>query len=605
MAWSGPTGFGLTCIVVAIVALGTPAGVMGPVPAVGGQATPGDSSTTASAPEAVGASAAQDTLASSDFDGRIDFLEIQSTGDGEYVYQFRVDGYVQKARVNQRVKSEGNDDLRRNADGTVTVTGLTGNEQSDAYTFVGDIVSFRTVRSESGADLFINGLEVSRTDLVDAHFLEVVSRDEDEDLTYEFRVRGTVERWRTADDIEADDRDRITRRSDGTTVVRGVTGDEAGDAFRIRGTILAFRKTGGDSKYLLRIDGLEVDPVTLKPGVSGGGDDDNGDDNGDDGEVRRIDECTRIDRAGRYVLTRDLRNVREDTCLEVRTGGVTLDGNGHRIDGVDDAGTVGIAVTTRGDTAVRDVTITDIGVSDWGTGIRAAGSGRARMTGLVVRDVTSASNVGMGIHLSDTASSRITDATVRQNGLTGVLFEESGSGNGLADSTIDRNDGYGVVIFDGATRMAISENRITGNRLGGIRTSNDDRETEIVDNLVADNRGNGLRLTDSSEITVSENTIRSNDGSGISISDVSGDSTVERNTVTENTRYGIVLRYTFRTTLERNTVRRNGDSGIALVSSQNNRLLRNVVCENGAGQQIFIDAGSTDNVLRDNRLSCS
>ncbi|MFW5949051.1 MAG: hypothetical protein ACOCSD_05585, partial [Halolamina sp.] len=167
----------LTLAVTAIVVLGGTVAVAGSVaadPATTADATvipaqdgsmigqAQDGSTTGQAvTEAVGQqrAPANDT-------NRIDFLEIRALDDWEYAYQFWVRGYVQRTRVDEAVKSEANDQLTRNDDGTVTVTGTTGNGLSDAYVIVGEIVSFRKTQGESDGELTFNGLALTADELL-------------------------------------------------------------------------------------------------------------------------------------------------------------------------------------------------------------------------------------------------------------------------------------------------------------------------------------------------------------------------------------------------------------------------------------------------------
>ena len=543
---------------------------------------------------------------------RIDFLEIRAVDDGEYAYRFRVDGYVQRTRVDDQVKSEANDRLRRNDDGTVTVTGTTGNGLSDAYVIVGEVVAFRKTEGESDGQLTLNGLELTVDELLNTETVEVVSRDDDEAVRYEIRARGSVERIRTEENVAGDVDDRITRNDDGTVTIRGVTDDQDGDAFRVRGEVLSFRQTGGESRFRLRLDGLDVDPETLEagagrfPGGGNDGDDDgnDGDDNGDDGngrDVTRVRECTRIDDPGQYVLTRDLRNVDDRVCLQVRASDVTLDGDGHRIDGVDDADSVGVAVG--GGDAIENVTVRDVGLSDWDAGLRASARGGESVTDVTVDGVASASNRGFGVHLADVDAGRVLNTIVRNNGASGLLLDEPGPDSAAVGVHAAGNDGYGIVVFDAPDGTVVRDSRATGNGGTGIATSNGDQDTVIRNNVVRANGGDGLSLSDSRDATVRGNVIRGNDESGLLGFDVR-DATLAGNEIRGNGAYGMELRYTDRSAVRENEIRRNGDSGVVLQRSNDNVIVRNAVCRNLAALQIRVGDDSTGNEVRNNRLSC-
>ncbi|QKY21965.1 right-handed parallel beta-helix repeat-containing protein (plasmid) [Halolamina sp. CBA1230] len=553
---------------------------------------------------------------------RIDFLEIRAVDDGEYAYRFRVDGYVQRTRVDDQVKSEANDRLRRNDDGTVTVIGTTGNGLSDAYVIVGEIVAFRKTEGESAGQLTLNGLELTVDELLNTETVEVVSRDDDEAVEYTIRARGSVERIRTEENVAGDVDDRITRNDDGTVTIRGVTDDQDGDAFRVRGEVLSFRQTGGESRFRLRLDGLDVDPETLEAGAGrfpGGGNDggdgddgdnddgddgNDGDDNGDDSngrDVTRVRECTRIDDPGRYVLTSDLRNVDGDACVEIQASDVAFDGDGHRIDGVDAADSVGVAVGA--DDAIENVTVRDVELSDWDAGLRASARGGGSVTDVTVDGVTSASNRGFGVHLADVDEGRVLNTIVRNNGASGLLLDEPGPDSAAVGVHAAGNDGYGIVVFDAPDGTVVRDSRATGNGGTGIATSNGDQDTVIRDNVVRANGGDGLSLSDSADATVRGNVVRANGGSGLVGFDAR-DATVAGNDIRGNGAYGVELRHADRTTVRENEIRRNGDSGVILRRSHDNVIVRNVVCRNLAAMQIRAGADSTGNEVRNNRLSC-
>lgn len=527
---------------------------------------------------------------------RIDLLEVRSTGSGEYAYRFTVEGYVQRTRVSDQLKAEHNDELTRNGDGTITVVGTTGNEQSDLYAIRGTVRSFRKLHGESGGQPLLNGRSVSIDTLLTADLLEVVSTDADEEVRYTFTVRGRVARTRTADDIAAGDTDDISTR-DGLVTVRGVTGNEAGDAYRIEGRITSFRRTGGDSGYLVLLDGLQVDP-----GSFGTSPPDEGTDN--PRQVRTVDDCTVIDEPGRYRLTEDVRNSRAPTCISITADEVTFDGDGHRIDGRDDEDTVGIAVTGPRGATVRDVVVRDVVVSDWETGIDA-GSVRDRVavSSFVLRDVTARSNARTGVSLDDAAESRLRGLTVVDSGLTGVSLWELDQNNVLTESTITDNGGYGVIAFEGGNGLAITDNTVTGNDRGGIGTSNDDTDVTIARNLVASNGRNGLDLDESTGITVRDNDVRNNEGAGVHLEDVGDDAVILANRVRGNGAEGVAVLQTPRATVRANVVTGNDRVGIRLGDSDDSLVVGNTVCDNAAGPQIVLE-DSSDVRLANNDETC-
>ena len=82
-----------------------------------------------------------------------------------------------------------------------------------------------------------------------------------------------------------------------------------------------------------------------------------------------ISSCTTLSSPGQYVLTADVRNGGASACLVIRASGVTLDGNGHTVDGVDDRQSVGVLVSG----SASGATVGNLVVTDWGDGLRYEG----------------------------------------------------------------------------------------------------------------------------------------------------------------------------------------------------------------------------------------
>ncbi|MBV0926251.1 VWA domain-containing protein [Halomicroarcula limicola] len=207
-------------------------------------------------------------------------LEIVSTDeDVEFTYEITVDGTAERAETSDEVSSigEDNDRISSNGDGTVTISGETGNLQGDAFEITGEIDSFKKMSGESGVELRLDG-----TDVTDQFVSEddtgastgsdtqsefaIISTDQDAELRYEFRVDGEVERAELSDSVTSidEDNDAITENGDGTTTVTGETGNGEGDAYTVTGDIISFEKTDGDSSFRLELDGEDVtDELTV------------------------------------------------------------------------------------------------------------------------------------------------------------------------------------------------------------------------------------------------------------------------------------------------------------------------------------------------------
>ncbi len=189
-------------------------------------------------------------------------LEIVATERGDVRYQFTVDGTVEGVRLDDRIKAESNDTITENDDGTVTVSGFTGNPgYGDAFRFTGDIQYFEHTGGDADFFVRLDGDRVTPDDLTDddrdTHLFEIVATEWGE-VEYRFTVEGTVEKVRLNGRVKAESNDVVTR--DGNTVtVDGYTGNEGfGDAFRFTGPMTDFERTGGDAEFFLRLDGQRV-----------------------------------------------------------------------------------------------------------------------------------------------------------------------------------------------------------------------------------------------------------------------------------------------------------------------------------------------------------
>jgi len=221
-------------------------------------------------------------FAASDFDGSGDdgsddndddeterLFEIIATETGEVRYELTVDGDIEPARLSDRVKAEDDDRIRENNDGTVTVSGSTGNEgYGDAFRFTGEVTAFRS-RGEADFYIRLDGDRVSVDELLgedddddddddDSERLFEIIATETGEVRYELTVDGDIEPARLSDRVKAEDDDRIRENNDGTVTVSGSTGNEGyGDAFRFTGTITGFRSRA-EADFFIRLDGDRV-----------------------------------------------------------------------------------------------------------------------------------------------------------------------------------------------------------------------------------------------------------------------------------------------------------------------------------------------------------
>ncbi|QLG29449.1 right-handed parallel beta-helix repeat-containing protein [Halorarum halophilum] len=207
-----------------------------------------------------------------------------------------------------------------------------------------------------------------------------------------------------------------------------------------------------------------------------------------------ITACTVIDSPGHYALTQDIVRPEGDAgpCIEIRASDVTLDGNGHTLDGND---TEAPGIVTTAAHPVENVTIANLTVRGNEPNIKF----EAVTTGQIV-NVSSLDPEITSLHVSQSRHIEIRDST----------FE----------GTISS-----AVAIDNSEHLSVVNNTITayeGLSASGVNDS------EIRDNVI---RGSGwtLRLS-GSENTISNNTIEGRPDEAITVS--GSDNTVIENSIT-------------------------------------------------------------------------
>jgi parallel beta-helix repeat protein len=195
------------------------------------------------------------------------------------------------------------------------------------------------------------------------------------------------------------------------------------------------------------------------------------------GETTEIDSCTTITKSGTYLLTEDIENSEAEACISIETSDVVLDGDGHTIDGTDTEGTVGIRAEFADSVTVRDVT-----VSDWTTGIEyqsdaddgtvtdvtvtsnLVGIGVHDASNVTVTDSEALDNEGIGVDFFVSAENTVRDTVASDNGGPGLSFADSSS-NTVRNVTATDNDGAGFV-FEESAGNTVTNVVATGNQQG-------------------------------------------------------------------------------------------------------------------------------------------
>jgi len=278
--------------------------------------------------------------------------------------------------------------------------------------------------------------------------------------------------------------------------------------------------------------------------------------------------------------------------LKIGADNITIDGNGHTLNGVAPGTCNGSGVERSGiyNKAHDNITIRNLEIANFCTGIYS------RYDDEIGDFVCENAIENCGIHHNGAASggntttqgikwigvfySTITNNQIHDN--TGAGTACTSGGNGIF---INGVSGYG------AWNNTITENTIYNNTKGGFLTRMMCRDTTVSHNDVYGNGQGGiiLRCKKSASHTIEENNVHENYGSGIFIG--GPDSVIRHNTITNNKNgsayTGVVGKYGMGINIGRND------------GSYDNEMISNTICGN-EGVDIEVCAGVTGNTGSEN-----
>lgn len=235
-----------------------------------------------------------------------------------------------------------------------------------------------------------------------------------------------------------------------------------------------------------------------------------------------ITEPTAIEEPGEYVLDSDLSV--EGDRLGIFASDVTLDGNGHRLEG--NGSRVGIILESGGHT-IRNLTIEDFEI---GLDLACSDSSFSSLTlqrnsdhgircfyarNILCEDLTIRGNGNRGVSVDDyTTDFTMRECEIAENGEGSI---RAGSSATIAVKDCRLIDNGGAFVFTPIQGSKIDGTEISGNEGAGIRTNVgdfgpiDEGPTPITNCIVRDNDGAGIDQEngwlDVRECTLSENRI--------------------------------------------------------------------------------------------------
>ena len=288
----------------------------------------------------------------------------------------------------------------------------------------------------------------------------------------------------------------------------------------------------------------------------------------------------------------------------VGTGGITIDLDGHTIDGVGlDAG-----ILNHG---FDNVTITNGTLTEFDYGVQLnPGSGRNVISmlrtefnqeagialadadqnghGNTVRGNTVVHNkVGIALY-SNTRNTVVRDNSLGANSAEGVLIEHS-TGNRVEHNEIAGSSGAAVAMWGGGDNI-VADNELSNSLGAGVMVGEEmlpSNNSRVERNTIEGAGGGGVSVIDSSGVVVAENVIRNANGTGVAL-DLARNAVVRANDVRGNAG-GIVVDESRDNTIELNNASGGTGSGIEVGAlSPNNDVLRNIANDNG-GEGIQIE----------------
>lgn len=274
--------------------------------------------------------------------------------------------------------------------------------------------------------------------------------------------------------------------------------------------------------------------------------------------------------------------------LVVKAPGITIDLNGHSIDGTGDPAENGIDNSEGHD----GVTVRNGAIEGFSRGVLMSQADDARVEG-----IDAANNTDRGIFLSQSKRAEISGNSAVDNSNEGILLSASSSDAVVTANATASNGNAGIVLGQFSDRGVVTGNSSLGDATG-IRFQ------QASDGILARNRilnatVNGVTLGyGAANNRVVQNRIISAGGFGIVVDDFSDDNRIKRNVVRGSVADGIRLADADRVKLVSNTSSGNALRGIGIFTGSDHTIKGNRTDRNGLHG---IESDIATITLRDNR----
>jgi parallel beta-helix repeat protein len=251
--------------------------------------------------------------------------------------------------------------------------------------------------------------------------------------------------------------------------------------------------------------------------------------------------------------------------LIANKSGITIDLNGHTIDGDDVGQNYGVFVGF-----VNDVTIRGGRISDFEDGVNVTSAKR-----IVIRNMSSISNEGRGLFAEASSDVTIAGGFYARNGDAGI--EANDIGGLVVGGVVAAGDDIGIRVLesDGAQ---VTRSTATGNDVG--LSIGQSVGSLVTRNTVSGNFANGILVTASASSVISRNVVGGNGSNGIEV-DVSERSRIAQNVISGNTGNGVTQHLGRKSIFADNRASGNVVAGIDTHGADSKRLTGNTTHGNG------------------------
>ena len=212
-----------------------------------------------------------------------------------------------------------------------------------------------------------------------------------------------------------------------------------------------------------------------------------------------------------YFLTADISDSPEAPCIQIMAENVSLNCQGHIIDGVDTTGANGIAVGNKVTILWNNVTVENCLVSDWDKGIYFQ-----YMNYSVMKDSNVTSCVNYGAYMYYGTDNLIYNVNSSVGRFALVMDTQDYSN--ITNSFADANNGYAMYTSNFRYGL-LSNNTLQLGNAGGWGVAQYVNNTLFINNIVKDFARGILIIQDSEAINITHNIILANTGRGMNLSE--------------------------------------------------------------------------------------